>query len=167
MKFFSHIDGHDYEVHVERAREGYRMTLEGKEIPLVLEGERSNVRTAFIGSKQIEFGWMRRDNGYEILIDGAIYSIVVRDSRSELLSRAIPADGKSLDAIEVSAPIPGLVMRVLVRSGETVRKDQPLVTLDAMKLENEIQSPRDGRVKAVPVKPGMAVAKGQTLVILQ
>ena len=55
------------------------------------------------------------------------------------------------------------VVQVLLKAGDPVKKDQPVLCLDAMKLENEIASPRDGTVKSVEVQPGQAVEKGQSL----
>ncbi|HZL71679.1 MAG TPA: acetyl-CoA carboxylase biotin carboxyl carrier protein subunit, partial [Planctomycetota bacterium] len=67
---------------------------------------------------------------------------------------------------EIKAPIPGMISKVLVAEGDKVKKDQPLLTLDAMKLENEIASPKDGTVKSVAAKAGSKVDKGQTLLVV-
>nr|2D5D_A Chain A, methylmalonyl-CoA decarboxylase gamma chain [Pyrococcus horikoshii OT3]2D5D_B Chain B, methylmalonyl-CoA decarboxylase gamma chain [Pyrococcus horikoshii OT3]2EJF_C Chain C, 149aa long hypothetical methylmalonyl-CoA decarboxylase gamma chain [Pyrococcus horikoshii OT3]2EJF_D Chain D, 149aa long hypothetical methylmalonyl-CoA decarboxylase gamma chain [Pyrococcus horikoshii OT3]2EJG_C Chain C, 149aa long hypothetical methylmalonyl-CoA decarboxylase gamma chain [Pyrococcus horikoshii len=66
----------------------------------------------------------------------------------------------------VSAPMPGKVLRVLVRVGDRVRVGQGLLVLEAMKMENEIPSPRDGVVKRILVKEGEAVDTGQPLIEL-
>ncbi|MBI4566549.1 MAG: acetyl-CoA carboxylase biotin carboxyl carrier protein subunit [Planctomycetes bacterium] len=66
----------------------------------------------------------------------------------------------------VHAPIPGLIARVLAAPGDIVRKDQPVLTLDAMKLENEIGAPKDGRLKSIAVQAGMPVEKGQILFVV-
>jgi pyruvate carboxylase subunit B len=59
-----------------------------------------------------------------------------------------------------------MISKVLVAEGDKVTKDQPLLTLDAMKLENEIASPKIGTIKSVAVKAGAKVEKGQTLVVV-
>ena len=66
----------------------------------------------------------------------------------------------------VSAPMPGRVVRVLVRPGETVRARQPLVVIEAMKMENELVSPRDGQVTEVHVTDGVSVDAGRLLVVV-
>lgn len=66
----------------------------------------------------------------------------------------------------MSAPMTGVVTRVLVEAREAVTKGQPLVALEAMKMEHMIRAPRDGRVKAVLVQPGAMVQGGAELVQL-
>jgi biotin carboxyl carrier protein len=65
---------------------------------------------------------------------------------------------------QLKAPMPGKVVRVLVKPGEQVRARQPLVVIEAMKMENELRAAATGTVRAVRVKPGEAVEKGQVLV---
>ncbi len=66
----------------------------------------------------------------------------------------------------VKAPIPGLINRVLVKEGQEVRADQPLLVLEAMKMENEIRAPVGGRVEAVAISSGQTVAQNDLLVRL-
>ncbi len=67
---------------------------------------------------------------------------------------------------EMESPMPGVVTRVLVAAGETVRKGQPLVAVEAMKMEHLVRAPRDGMVRAVRVAAGEMVAGGAALVEL-
>ena len=66
----------------------------------------------------------------------------------------------------MSAPMTGVVTRVLVRPGDPVTKGQPLLALEAMKMEHMIRAPRDGRVQAVLVQAGAMVQGGTELVQL-
>jgi 3-methylcrotonyl-CoA carboxylase alpha subunit len=66
----------------------------------------------------------------------------------------------------MTAPMTGVVTRVLVQAGEPVAKGQPLVALEAMKMEHMIRAPREGRVKSVLVQPGAMVQGGAELVQL-
>lgn len=63
----------------------------------------------------------------------------------------------------LEAPMPGVVTRVLVTAGDSVSKGQPLVALEAMKMEHLIRAPRDGRVKSLPVAAGTMVQAGTPL----
>jgi 3-methylcrotonyl-CoA carboxylase alpha subunit len=67
----------------------------------------------------------------------------------------------------LEAPMPGVVTRVMAAPGDEVRKGQPLVVLEAMKMEHMIRAPRDGRVKQVNAEPGQMVAGGATLVEME
>ncbi len=67
----------------------------------------------------------------------------------------------------ILAPMPGKVLRVLVAPGDDVKARQPLVVVEAMKMENELSSPRDGRVTDVAVAPGVSVEAGRLLVVVE
>lgn len=64
----------------------------------------------------------------------------------------------------LESPMPGVVTRVMVAAGEAVTKGQPLVALEAMKMEHLIRAPRDGRILAIPVTVGQMVSGGVSLV---
>ena len=67
----------------------------------------------------------------------------------------------------LKAPMPGKVIRVLVKVGDSVRPRQPVVVVEAMKMENELRSPKAGRVKDVTVTPGTSVEAGRVLVVIE
>jgi biotin carboxyl carrier protein len=57
----------------------------------------------------------------------------------------------------IAAPMPGKIVRVLVRAGDAVHARQPLIVVEAMKMENELRAPRDGTVAEIHVKEGVSV----------
>jgi biotin carboxyl carrier protein len=63
--------------------------------------------------------------------------------------------------------IPGTVLDILVTTGQTVRKGDDLMLLDAMKMQNQLKCTIDGEVKQIPVKKGDKVSKGTVLLILK
>jgi biotin carboxyl carrier protein len=67
----------------------------------------------------------------------------------------------------IVAPMPGKVLRVLVQPGQDVAARQPLVVVEAMKMENELSSPRAGRVKDVAAVEGQSVEAGRVLIIVE
>ncbi len=67
----------------------------------------------------------------------------------------------------VLAPMPGRVVRVLVAVGDEVAVRQPVVVVEAMKMENELRSPKAGRVKELNVAPGTSVDAGRVLLIIE
>jgi biotin carboxyl carrier protein len=67
----------------------------------------------------------------------------------------------------LSAPMPGKVVRVLVKAGDPVTARQPVVVVEAMKMENELRASRDGMVAEIHVREGMSVDAGALLLVIQ
>ena len=64
----------------------------------------------------------------------------------------------------IKAPMPGLILEINVSVGQEVKENDPLLILEAMKMENCFLSPRDGIIKSIAVEKGNAVEKGQLLI---
>lgn len=73
-----------------------------------------------------------------------------------------PAGGE-----QVTAPMPGTILAVNVAVGDSVKRGQILMILEAMKMENEIMCPRDGRVASIQASKGAAVESGTPLCVIQ
>jgi len=111
-------------------------------------------------------------------IDGVVTEVPVREGKAKtglirVGDRAVrvgmPADllQAALGADSVIAPMPGKVISVLVEAGETVTADQPLIILEAMKMEMTLKSPRDGVVAEVTAAVGQLVTDGEALIALE
>ena len=97
-------------------------------------------------------------------VNGRICEVVLKDKYDELL-HSLGMDGLSKRKVnELKAPMPGLVLEVLVKEGDAIKKGEALIILEAMKMENILKSPTDGIIKKVSVKKGVAVEKGQLLI---
>ncbi len=91
--------------------------------------------------------------------DGEIYFADVAD-------KGVRAKARHRDA-SMSAPMPGLVLKILVREGDVVAKGVPLLILEAMKMEHQIVAPRDGEIAAIHCREGELVQGGVELVALK
>lgn len=78
-----------------------------------------------------------------------------------------PAQAVPQGAEVVEAPMPGTILDIKVNQGDTVKKGQVLLILEAMKMENEIMAPRDGKVTAINTSKGSSVNVGDPLVSLE
>jgi biotin carboxyl carrier protein len=67
-------------------------------------------------------------------------------------------------AKEIKAPMPGLIFDIKVKEGDEVKKGDPVLILEAMKMENILKSPGDGTVKKIKIKKGESVEKNQVLI---
>lgn len=104
------------------------------------------------------------EKSFIIKVNGNKYQLQLKDRYDELLKSMgmeIAGGGK---INEIKAPMPGLVLEILVSSGQEIKKGDPVMVLEAMKMENVLKSPSDGIVKKVNVEQKQAVEKNQVLI---
>ena len=99
-----------------------------------------------------------------LVVDGQRFELSVKDRFDLLLEQMGMAGLNETKINEVKAPMPGLVLRVEVEANQEVQKDEPLLVLEAMKMENVIKSPTDGVIESINVEQGQAVEKGFVLI---
>ncbi len=101
-------------------------------------------------------------NGFEltVLLDGRSWKLVLEDP-------AAAAENAEAGAGRLTAPMPGRVVQVLVEAGATVRRGQPLMVLEAMKMEHTIAAPADGTVGDIRFAAGDQVSEGDELIAFE
>lgn len=108
---------------------------------------------------------------YQVKVNGTVYEVEIEEltGAAAVAPAAAPAApaAASADGEVVAAPMPGNILAVNVAAGESVKKGQVLMVLEAMKMENEIMCPRDGKVLSVAVAKGASVESGAVLCTLQ
>jgi acetyl/propionyl-CoA carboxylase alpha subunit len=102
-----------------------------------------------------------------VTLRGRRIPVTVRTWRERLLADAELAARAHGGPLVVKATLPGLVVAVAVAVGDEVEEGEPLLTIEAMKMQNEVRSPRTGRVAEVSVTSGQAVATGAPLLRLE
>lgn len=103
------------------------------------------------------------DKSFLIKVNGLKYQMQAKDKYDELL-HSLGMDNLSAKKVsDLKAPMPGLVFDIVVNEGQTVKKGDALLILEAMKMENMIKSPTDGVIKSIEIKKGVAVEKNQVL----
>lgn len=131
--------------------------------------EGSPIRMVKIGTRVYRVVVQRRQGRgkYALWIDGYRFEAEALDERTRAIRDLSAASAGPVGPAPVRAPMPGLIVRVNVKAGDTVQAGQGLVVMEAMKMENELRATAAGRVKSVEVAPGMAVEKGALLVALE
>lgn len=99
-----------------------------------------------------------------VKVNGNVYRVDIADQYDLLLAQLGMDSLSARQVTDVRAPMPGLVLDILVVPGQQVKKGDNLVVLEAMKMENMLKSAVDGEVKAVPIQKGDKVEKNSILV---
>jgi len=100
-------------------------------------------------------------------VNGNQFAVHIADQYDQLVRQLGLHLGGGQKQNTVKAPMPGLVLNILVSPGQMVQKGDPLLILEAMKMENVLKAAGEGQVKAVKVLQGMAVDKGQLLLEME
>ena len=165
-RHFILIDEREFTASVSEDGTALIVELEGTTGRIELSPERGpSLRTLTIGGKPCTVGVNRTKEGLRLTINGEVYAVDVTDPRSVRYAAVAKATATIRRQI-IKAPMPGMIVKLLVKEGERVSKGQPLVILNAMKLENDIRSPTDAIVTAVHVAADQPVDKGTKLVTL-
>ena len=164
MKYFVTVGERTVEVDVdgEVVTAGARRTVAridtvagSPEVRVVIDGVASTLAVAG-----------HEGTAWQLVVAGGVRDVTVEDDRSRHI-RLLAGTGKAVAGQGVlKAPMPGLVLRILVAVGDSVVVGAPLLALEAMKMENELKAAGPGVVTAVLVTAGQAVQKGQKLLEL-
>ena len=162
MKYEVLLAGKTRVVELLRADEGWIISLDGKELEASVAEVAPNTFSVLLNgdSHQIRIA-PRADGTLTLHTALAEYCAEVTDPRVWRGRRhgALEAEGRQ----QITAPMPGKIVRVLVSEGDAVETGQGLLVVEAMKMQNEIRSPKSGKVEKLFAKEGLAVNAGDVL----
>lgn len=108
---------------------------------------------------------------YRVNVNGTTYEVELEEMTGAVPSApaapAAPAAAASTGGEQITSPMPGTILSVNVKAGDSVKRGQVLMILEAMKMENEIMCPCDGKVVSVNTSKGSAVESGALLCVIQ
>ncbi len=167
MKYIAQIENKRRDVEVELEDGLYSVKLDGKKYEVdAKKMPRSSVYSMLIAGKSYEADVRADGDVVSVSIQGEMYKISLREELWARIASAAAIGPKS-GAHELRAPMPGLVVEVRVKAGQKVDKGQPLVVVEAMKMQNEVCAPEAGTVKTVCVKEQDIVTPPGVLVIVE
>jgi len=101
---------------------------------------------------------------YQVKVNNNTYNVKINNDLDTLIKDMGFEVGASKQINEIKAPMPGLILDIMVKIGQEVKDNDALLILEAMKMENIITSPRDGIIKTISVVKGNAVDKNELLI---
>lgn len=132
--------------------------IDEKRMHLLLNNKSYNVEVT---------GYNEEEKTYTIIVNGQKNNVAIKDRFDILLEKMGMADLAANKVNDIKAPMPGLVLKVLVEKGTEFKKGDPVLVLEAMKMENVLKAPADGIVQAIEVKAGDKVEKNQVMIVLE
>jgi biotin carboxyl carrier protein len=165
MKLEVHITGRTRTVELEREAGGWCATIDGQSLPADVVEIAPNTLSVLLAGQSHEVCVTPSADGKLKLQTGAQeFSAEVLDPRAWSGRRhsSVEAEGRQ----QIIAPMPGKVVRVLIKAGDAVEAGQGLLVVEAMKMQNEIRSPKSGTVERVLASEGQAVNAGEVLCIV-
>lgn len=163
MKYEVHIGGKTRVVELAREAEKWSVSLDGEPVDADAVEVAANTFSILIEGESWEVRIAPKPDGSLVLHTGiAEFVAEVEDPRSWRGRRhgALEVEGRQ----QITAPMPGKVVRMLAKAGDSVEAGQGLLVVEAMKMQNEIRSPKSGKVEKIFVREGQAVNAGEILV---
>jgi biotin carboxyl carrier protein len=164
MKIEIALDGQNHQVELARVGERLRCAIDG----VLLEADAVQIApgiySILIDGESLEVRVELDGGALRITVADREWRAEIRDPREWRRNRggAAEAEGRQ----QVSAPMPGKIVRVLVETGDSVDAKQGLFVVEAMKMQNEIRSPKSGKVERLLVTEGQTVNAGEALAII-
>lgn len=164
MKYFATVNGVEYTIEIDRddqiVVDGQVHQIDFQQLP------EAGTLSLLLDNRSLEAIVDTRDDAWEVLLHGELYTVHVQDERAYRLSQARGVLVEDTAELAIRSPMPGLILDVFVAPGDHVARGDKVAILESMKMENELRSSRDGVVRRVSVAKGDNVEKDQTLAII-
>ncbi|MCI0390116.1 MAG: biotin/lipoyl-binding protein [Acidobacteria bacterium] len=165
MKIELVIDGQIIEVEFSFAGGVAQLTFGGVTREALVSEPEPGLFTIIINDRVYRCALEKFPSGaIEVIVNGKRIPVAARDKK-HLRGQA----GASADAsgqVKLSSPMPGKVVRVMLNAGDEVAAHQGVLVVEAMKMQNEVQSPKAGKVAEIKVAEGQTVNAGEVLAVI-
>jgi biotin carboxyl carrier protein len=165
VKLKAVIGDREQDLNVQIDGGSVRAEVDGRVYELELREPESGCYLFFRGSEVHECRVSKRPDGFDVNLHGRNHSVTIVDPKR--LRSGQDSDRHHHGLAEITAPMPGKVVRVQIETGATVEKGAGVVVVEAMKMQNEMKSPRAGVVVSINVKPGDTVNAGDVLAVVE
>lgn len=155
------------EVCLRRLSDEGNGTREGELVCLDWRMPEPNVYSLLVGGKSYDVH-IDENSADEEALELHLLSRVIRARASDARKRRVAREATGPDGpVQITAPMPGRVVKVLTAEGTAVTRGDGIIVLEAMKMENELKAPRDGIVASVLVEEGQGVEGGALLATIE
>ncbi len=160
------VDGKMHQLELSRGEKTWHCKVEGQEIDLDAVLTARDVLSILVAGKAYEIKRELSAQGdLHMVIGSSRYAVDVQDPRSLRSRRA--AGGSETGQQKLKAPMPGKVVRILVKEKDDVKVGQSILVMEAMKMQNDMKAPKDGTVQKILTAEGSVINAGDTLAIIE
>ena len=164
MKYIAEVEGKEFEVEI---LDENRVRIGGRILEVNFESVSDQpVYSLIVDGKSYEAFVYPGEEDWQVLLQGRQFPVKVVDERERRLRTAAGGGAAQTGEFQLKAPMPGLIVSILVAEEQSVEKGQVLVVLESMKMQNELKAPRAGVVRHIRIQPGETVEQRQVLLAL-
>jgi len=160
------INGNKKQVNIINGKEA---SIDGKIVDYSLESLNCNTYLLRINNIFYEICSEKIDDEqYSLLVRGKKFNTIARTELKERATKLVE-DAKAISNhhLDIKAPMPGMVLKIKINSGDEINSGDSLMILEAMKMENELKAPVSGKIKEIYISEGSAVEKGDKLFTIE
>lgn len=140
----------------------YKYKINGNEYAVCINEVNDTTANVTVNGEEYKVEWEKPKEEKPVV---KVQPVVAKPAQAQ--AQAAPAPAAAVKGNAIKTPLPGVIIDVKVNVGDTVKKGDTVVVLEAMKMENNINADRDGKVTAIQVAKGDTVADGAVLVVLE
>ena len=163
MKYFAGVGDHTLEIEI--TEDG--VVVDGEPITVDLrQSGVSQLYSLLLDGASFEMIIEETQQSFDVTLRGEPFRVQVEDERTRRLHGGRQGPALPPGDLTIRAPIPGLIVKVMAQDGDEIVEDQPLMILEAMKMENEVRAVRSGVVRKVEVSAGQSVEQDAVLIVI-
>jgi biotin carboxyl carrier protein len=163
MAYAVKVDEREFRIDVRTGAPGFDVVVDGIKHVVEIVGSSQHGFTMIVDQRPYA---VVNNGGDQFVVNDESFTVRVADEQIQKIMVANP-DPYAKKELIIKAPMPGLVLEVMVAEGDSVAGGQGLFIVEAMKMQNEMKTPRDGVVKQVLVDKGQTVNSGDILITIE
>ena len=167
MAFIARIGEKQSRVNVKEAGTSiYDVSVDGREYKVDAHKMEPTIYSLLVNGLSFEVDVGVNGSVYSVFVQGESYEIDLADEKRRRVTLG-DLQGSAVGRQVIAAPMPGKVVKILVKQGDKVKRGQGVIVVEAMKMENELKSPKDGTVGQIHVMEGQTVEASTRLLIVE
>jgi len=159
------VGNKEYSVEIEKREKSFLIRIDGEEFDVDATLLKKELYSLLISNKSYLTNIKSEGNKFIVDLNGESFEIEVLDEAAKRMAqkRKDTTQGGQI----IKAPMPGKIVKILVKEGEEVEPGTGMIVVEAMKMENELKSSSKGIVKEIAVEEGITVNAGDTLIVVE